>query len=543
MEAVASPPTAQQAQIPHNVFSDSFAQTLEDERQLCLTNFDFFIETVFGFELGDIHTMWAMILDGRAYQDHTHCITLTNKRSAICECPVTYSNDLLPNHDAPWRNLMLMAPRNHGKSTIFSVAYVIWRIVKDPNIRVVIASYALSQSESFLRQITHNLEHNQKLKELFGNLVPAMSEKWTQREIIVARNNPQIKDPTVSAVSTGGTVLSKRADLVIGDDLLSPANTKTADQREKVMQWFNEVLKPVLEPKTGQMVVVGTAWDSADLHHVLMKRKSYQFRVRFDAIVDEATHRTLWEQRWPWEELMLELEDMGSSSFNKAYRNLVTDEAKQVFKTPPIERALMRGANRTFIYKLSYDSWDLGQLTITLGVDLAISQSRTSDYSAFAVLGRTRLGLLIPLHISKARLSFKEQQDMILDLNRRFRPDKIVVESNGYQAALSRDLMDETDLPIVPYNTGGEKFDEEVGLQSMAVGFENNKWILPNSPSSPATVEIIDELVQAMKDFPNGHTADILMALWFAHTGMRTITYTESNTGSASGGSFDIYKR
>ncbi len=159
--------------------SNSYTDNLLFERDACLKYFDYFVETIFGYELGGIHTMWSMMIDGRAYQDHSHCLTISNKKSAICECPVTYFQDFPSDSIVPWRNMMLMAPRNHGKSTIFSVAYVLWRIVKNPNVRIVIASNALSQSESFLRQVTFNLENNDKLRELFGNLVPQMPEKWT----------------------------------------------------------------------------------------------------------------------------------------------------------------------------------------------------------------------------------------------------------------------------------------------------------------------------------------------------------------------------
>jgi hypothetical protein len=153
-----------------------------------------------------------------------------------------------------------------------------------------------------------------------------------------------------------------------------------------------------------------------------------------------------------------------------------------------------------------------------------------------------RDGTKIPLHLSLAKLSFGGAQAMIKELYRRFAPGVIIVESNGYQAALVRDMQEGTSLPIKGYATGGEKFDLEVGLNSMGVEFENNKWILPYGSQSASTIQIVDKLVDGMKRFPNGHTEDILMATWFANGGLRQLTFAGDGSGVAQGGDFDLYQ-
>lgn len=508
-------------------------------RDYLLLSFDAFFEFLFGYEVAKHQTEWAMIVDGRAAQTHVCARRLADKPNAICECPLTFHED----YDAPrWKQLVLMAPRNHSKTAMFSVAYPLWLIAKNSKIRIILVSNTSTQAESFLRQITTTLETNDRYIKVFGNLVPAMPDKWTQKEIIVERNAPELKDPTVSATGTGGAILSKRADVIICDDLLNSQNTRTSMQRQFTRDWFMEVLKPVLEP-TGQMIVVGTAWHKKDLYHELMRMRTYQIRRRYDAIVDEEKKQVLWKERWSWKKLQEELEEMGSSSFNKAYRNLVSDKATQVFKDAPLERAMDRGRTRTLIYQLDYSQWDLGGMTVSMGVDLAISERQESDDCGFAVIGRLRNGEKIPLHLSLHKLGFADQQKMILDLYRRFQPEIIIVESNGYQAALKRDMAENSDLPIEGYNTGGEKYDEEIGLNSLAVEFENDKWTLPCSSNSPHSVKMTNTLVEAMKAFPDGHTHDLLMALWFANTGMRKLVYTDRGQAHATGSTNDVLGR
>lgn len=452
------------------------------------------------------------MLDNTAYQDKNGDLVWSETENV---------------HNADNRWLMLLAPRSHAKSTVFTVAYPLWEIASNQNVRIVIVSSTASQSESFLREVSTQLERNSTYKQYFGNMKPQNPEKWTDKEIIVNRTATDLKDPTISATSMGGTVLSKRADIIICDDILSKENTRTADQREKVRQWFFEVLLPVLEPN-GRLIVIGTAWNTEDLYHQLMEDTSFDVRLRYQAIMNEETKQTMWSERWDYETLMTRKHSMGSLAFSQAYQNVVLSSEDAIFKTEWLKRAKERGKDRHFLQTLDYAQWDLGSMTIAAGVDLAISQKDGSDYTAIAVIGRTKDGTKIPLYLSRAKYSPAETRAAIIDMYRRFEPSIVKVENNGYQEALRRDLADTTDIPIKAYTTGGEKFDPEIGINSLAVGFENDKWILPYDKEYPSTTRLTDILCDGMLRFPSGHTEDLLMAVWFADTGLRDLKGSSS---------------
>jgi len=483
----------------------------QQNKQTCRDNFGAFCEVVRGFDNNWHHNEWAEILQNRAYQvgdDIHYCLP--------GEKPV----------DNRW--IMLLAPRNHAKSTEFTVSYPMWELGRDKNKRIVICTYSQSQSTSFLREITTEFERNEKYKEVFGSIVPTMPDKWTQHEIIVDRDRTDLKDASISATSIGGTVLSKRADIIICADILSQDNTRTSDQREKVRQWFWEVLLPVLEPG-GRLIVVGTAWNADDLYHQLLGDESFQIRKRYDAIISEERQETMWPSRWSWEELMRLKKSMGSVAFAKAYRNIVLTAEDAVFKVEWLNKAKERGKNRRLIETLDYSRWDLGQLTIAAGVDLAISQKDGSDFTAMSVIGCTRDGTKIPLYAIRDKLSPAEVRQNIIDIWERFQPAVIIVENNGYQEAIRRDLADTTSLPIKAYTTGGEKFDAEIGINSMAVEFENGKWIIPYDKDSHSTMTLMDHLIEGLLRFPSGHTEDLVMATWFANNGLRDLLNSTKN--------------
>ncbi len=477
----------------------------------CQQNFGAFCEIVREFKNNWHHNEWAEILQNRAYQYNDTIYFDPDGEYVI---------------DNKW--IMLMAPRSHAK----------------PNVRIVIVSASMSISTSFVREITQELELNDKFKAVFGNLVPDKPIRWTNSEILVERTKTKLKDPTVSATSIGGTVLSKRADIIICDDILNDQNTRTAEQRAKVRQWFFEVLLPVLEPD-GQLIVVGTAWNSEDLYHQLMGDDSFQIRKRYDAIVDEEKKITLWESRWSWDQLMKLKRSMGTPAFFKSYRNIVLSAEDAKFKVDWINRAKFRGRNRRLMRTLDYASWDLGQLVMANGIDLAISEKSTGDFTAMMVLGRTRDGMKIPIWAIREKLSPAQTRAKIIEIHKTFAPVGLQihkVETNGYQESIRRDVADETELPISGHNTGSEKFDETVGINSMAIEFENDKWIIPYDKEDTYTRELMDYFCNGLLSFPSGHTEDLVMAGWFANTGLRDLT-VGTDQGEMTTGRHSIFNR
>ena len=517
---------AQQNSVPQNVAKDA-AEALRMLRLSAKHNLSDFAEFVFDFDNGRHHHEWYNILMNK----------LRSPKGA------NWDAELEPA-PAGWINhrIGIMAPRNHAKSTCFTVVYPLWMIGNNPDIRILIVSKAATQAQAFLREIKDKISKSSEYRQVFGDLFPpdmkSPGEKWTDSEIIVRRKATH-KDPTVSAMSAGGSILSKRADIIICDDILSLDNTRTADQRAKIKEWYNEVLIPVLEPD-GIMINVGTAWNLEDLLHEQLRNVNYDVRRRYQAVLPNGD--TLWPERWPYDKLMELKLETGSVAFNKSYQNEALNSEDSVFKPQWLEKAKEYGKNRYMKYNLDYSSWDLGAMTVAIGVDLAISQKDTGDFTALAVIGQTKLGAKIPLWLEQGKFTFAQTQQKIKDLAARYDPSIIVVENNGYQEALRRDMADTTSLPIVGYSTGGEKYDESIGVSSIAVEFENEKWILPYSleEGTEYNRKMIDLLCDGMMNFGSGHTADILMATWFANGGLRRLTYgTGAEPVYAKGGSVD----
>ena len=102
---------------------------------------------------------------------------------------------------------------------------------------------------------------------------------------------------------------------------------------------------------------------------------------------------------------------------------------------------------------------------------------------------------------------------------------KIRVESVGYQKVLTIDLQ-EDNIPITAYNTGGEKWDPDIGINALAQEMEKGNIVIPSDPNDPYTVHLANQLANEMRDFTghkDDHTGDGLMSMWFAYSEVREL--------------------
>lgn len=197
----------------------------------------------------------------------------------------------------------VMMHRSGFKSSLI-VAYVLWRIYRNPNIRILYNACDKALSLSFLREITQYLIDSElqdtvwnarpHIKGVLVPVVPAdkrlgrqqydkdmyasiIAEKtiWTQEAIQVIRTDI-LKEPTVQVTSANRADTGMHYDIIINDDLVNFANSDKRDKAQKVFVQAADllsVLDPIRESKVGskfteplgrEIVVTGTPyfrWD------------------------------------------------------------------------------------------------------------------------------------------------------------------------------------------------------------------------------------------------------------------------------------------
>ena len=156
------------------------------------------------------------------------------------------------------RKLVVM-PRGTFKSTLGSVAYPIWRLLRNPDLTILLDSELYSNSKNFIREIKGHLE-SERMTTFFGNQV---GNKWDEGEITLRTRKANLKEASVTAGGLGTTRVGQHYQLIIGDDMNSPANSETPEKCQKVIDHFRYNLN-ILNPG-GEYVLIATRYSERDL--------------------------------------------------------------------------------------------------------------------------------------------------------------------------------------------------------------------------------------------------------------------------------------
>jgi len=404
------------------------------------------------------------------------------------------------------KRVALEAPREHSKTTCFSVNYPLWRIAKNPNIRIILVSNTATQAESYLREVKGHIERDPVYSELFPDLIPKYPEKWTDSEIIVQRSALNLKDPTVSATGMGGTILSRRAELIIVDDILNQSNTGTQERRQKVKEWLWNVLLPVLTPD-GEIVVVGTAWDADDILEDLIEKSTFDIRVRYKAIPDDTDidpktgkPKLLWNNLFSYEQLMQKKAD-DPISFYRQYQN----EVHQISEAP---------IKQEWIHYIS-DPNTLPKIErIIIGVDPAVSErDMTSNaQSAIVAVGRGADGKFYVLKTSCGFWGFEKLLDETailyweMDMKYGIRPESVVVEDVQAQKWAIDQMRKRKNLPAIGVKPTSDK---TARLRTLSPFFANDEVRLLVE-CKPLAIQLIGWGRERLKDLVDA----FVYAMW-----------------------------
>jgi predicted phage terminase large subunit-like protein len=431
-----------------------------------------------------------------------------------------YRNQKIPAHQRRWyrildeindfsdplaNRLLKLAPRDHGKTEVFTITYPLYCILRDPEVRILILSKTSTQAKKCLSVIKRELETNERIREDFGDLI-SPDLPWSQTAIYCRRSR-QSKDPTVEVVGALGAITGGHFDLIVADDIVDDENTKTAKRRQDTYDWFHGTIMQLAEPAT-QVIVVGTRKHYDDLYSRLMEnplwvcdidRAIVKWPDKYEYIEDEAgqvvdvvvdgSYEVLWPEKWDIKTLLLDRLATVSLLFDREKQNVPARDSGAFLLAKWLK------------YYNDEERPPLAELNIYQGVDLALSEGEEADWTAIATVGRDADNHLWLLDIYRARLSFPEQLRAVSEQASRWKPLIINLESNAYQAALHQQLLATTTLPV---RAGRTIKDKKTRFAAMAVHFESGRIRIRKG---------LDEFVKEWLEFPTGRHDDTLDAV------------------------------
>lgn len=405
-----------------------------------------------------------------------------------------------------------LAPRGFGKSTVGDVDYCITRILRDPNIRIMIGSKTQTQAEAFLKEVRTHFEQNTELLRIFGDWKTSKDNVWNDREFTVNKRTVIKKEATLTALGASGAVISKHFDVIIGDDLVGLENARTERQRANLKEWFYSSLFPTLEPD-GEIHILGTRYNPLDLYEDLIKSSDYVVNIQRAIQVINGVKKSLWEDKFSLERLEAILKQSGKIIFNMQYQNDTELAKGKIFKAQYFRYYEEYKVDYDFqtvkVRVKSADGVDKWiPVRVYFGCDLAISEKETdkNDYFVCMVIGVDAEKNVYVLEYIKERLSFNAQLNAIIQYGRNKYPmvERVGVEANAYQKALPQELRRLSLLPIINVNTSKDKVTRAM---RRSANFENGKIFFR---------EGMDDLEECLLMFPEVEHDDLFDGLDFA---------------------------
>jgi hypothetical protein len=171
------------------------------------------------------------------------------------------------------RRRFIQAFRGVGK-TFLTAAYVVWRLWKNPDMKIMIVSANEAFATEIAQFIKQIIEH-----DAGDNLWAELRSRPGQRtSALIFDVGPAKADksPSVKAVGITGQLTGSRADLVISDDVEVPKNSETETMREKLegkTKEYAAILKP-----DGEIIYLGTPQSEQSIYRKLPE-KGYEVRI------------------------------------------------------------------------------------------------------------------------------------------------------------------------------------------------------------------------------------------------------------------------
>jgi len=362
--------------------------------------------------------------------------------------------------------------RGAAKSTISKTIQVTSDICFAREPFTCLISESVDQASKDLVSVVDELENNELITALFGNLKGRL---WNQEEI-EASNGCFVKCRGYGSRIRGLKWKSARLSKVILDDYESENNTATERQRDQVEQWIDAQVLPAGEPRRTTFQFFGTIVHPqaqlAKVKHLAQFQHPHGFYLE---VPIETNGVPAWGSRFDMAYIKMKEKEYAAkgklSLWNQEMYHIPAIVGKPKFN---LELVTCSYADFRNEYGITYLYKDGNKIPVNvfIGVDPAASISERADNSIFFVIGQLPNRSFVCIDIHVAKITPTEQRNKLFELVDKYNPLFVTIETQGYQGALAdmcREQMIRTANHFV--------IREFKSNQS-----KNNKWLLGLDP-------------------------------------------------------------
>ena len=471
--------------------------------------------------------------------------------------------------------LVINCPPASGKSTLFTHDIPCWLIARDRSIRIQVGSRTERQARMYVGRIKKSLERDAPMRtdadsltlgiakdaiacvqDDFGSFKPeGRGDLWRAEGLVVRQLDGVAlddKEPTVSAWGMDSGFLGGRFDLIIWDDLVDRKNTRTADGKEAMREWYATEAETRLEPG-GAFILQGQRIAHDDLYRTALDMKDLEDRPKYRHIVYQAHDETRCQQvhdataqAWP-EGCLLD-------PYRIPWKMLETIQ----HNTPRVYSVQYQQEDGDLVGGLIEEEWikggvdsqgyhapgcldkerDIGEVPPHLTMDrswsfVTVDPSPTEWWGVIWWLYDPVTGNRYAIDIIRRKMNPEqflsldldsfEYSGLMVDLRTQsialgIPISHVIVEVNAAQRWLLQQphvqrWIDATGIHFLPHTTGINKNDPKYGVESTGDYFRQGRIRLPYV-SGNARFKVATLVTEALR-YPDSDTTDMVMSTWF----------------------------
>lgn len=376
------------------------------------------------------------------------------------------------------RITLWMVPRGHLKTTLWTISDAVQEKLNDPNHRHLIVNAKLDNAEAILTEIKQHFESNEMIRWLFPEYCWDLVTK-KQRDMCKVRSDridfpcrtKWVKEGNIEIMSVGSSLVSKHFDKFTFDDPTNDKFVENADVRTGNYNWYLNALQLRDGPYT-PVRIIGTRWHFDDMYGRLIRKeeawrkdfiKNPRGKARMLMYIRRAVEtdtngeeRPIWPERYEREDLEEIQDNIGSYIYSCQFDNNPLPSESAVFKRDDIQD----------IYP-----WKVPNNVLNfIGVDLADEDTKKGDYSAIVVISMDQYGKTYVREVIRGKIFTLELVETLIELNEKYKPVRIAVETNAFQKSIYKYWMRESSrrgiyMPWKEVNRSKSKFMRMLQMQ------------------------------------------------------------------------------
>lgn len=444
-------------------------------------------------------------------------------------------------HSSPWFHLraieayektppgnitLILWPPEHGKTTL-AEDYFCYKLATNPEFRITVGSEGQDMARKILGRIRTRMEPTGPFPRYVAKYGPFVPQNASGRKTAQAwgadyfnvfkKQRHDERDYSMVSLGWRSKIAGTRTDHLHIDDIQSRVSLNLTDQMFEVFRqdWLTR------PGETGRTSINGTRVGEGDFYEQIMREIDPDILtvIRFPAIVtdDKGEPEPLWPEMFPMEALDRIRRKVGEEAWSRNYMQQPSAASEATFTEESIQSCL--NPLRSTLHDPPENS------TVYIGLDPALG-SNNCVIAATPHEGKLKILFVredVGLTRNEQILGVVEDAVQRCQRNGATVSD-VVIEAMVFQKGLSRDerLIEMTErygFRVREHLTGVNKYDETIGVPSMALSFMRKEIEIPYADDAP-TRHQADELIRQLKSWRplkrgTKLRQDQVMALWF----------------------------